>query len=149
MDITFSTLQQLSRRISCRCECSKEAYQTLCDLKPENMQPHQYAFVLYLRGTHLFNQWKVSGELAQLEAAEECFDAIFQHMKAPDIRNPRYFFKRAHTKYTIAGAITQPGDQLMLLDQAESINNEGMNRFPENASMKWLAPEIRKAHPNS
>lgn len=138
--ITYSYLRKLYHRIASDCDCSHDAYQELQTLKPEQMTIHQYGYVLYLRGYYHRNQWEALEDLRDLEAANVCFDEIFVGMR--NVRESRYYFKRARTKLDLSFALDDVQDSQMLREKALQVCEAGLECYPENAHLLWLRNEI-------
>lgn len=100
----------------------------------------------YLIGKYHYWTFKDNRNHKSLQKASEYFDAIFDiaYEKGIGVRNPRYWFKRMHTKWELLkympSSERKDKQKAYILWKTET----AIEKYPKNSSIQWLMSEITK-----
>jgi len=143
--LNLKKLNVLNHQVDCECSksCFIEVGQLLQESDLTNLKPTLKMYGQYILGKYQFRLSKKSDPKKHLELANSHFDEVFRIAGTFQIRRPKYWFKRIHTKYELAKLYNHE-DAAALLLKAKELVEPAHTLFPDNSSITWMHNELFK-----
>lgn len=143
MHISFSDLKAINAKI--KIPQTREAgYQQLQEIDSEELSPGLAMYHSYLKGKYYGLCYKESGNVSQLEQADDFFDEVIFIAMDSGIRtkNPKYLFKRAYTKFILSQVLKKESSRQFFYDKASYLTDVGLRYHTQNDSFIWLKNQL-------
>jgi len=108
------------------------------------LSPKQLAHYQYLNARYHVYMYRKDKDLEDLEYANDFLDEMTSSAfnSGYIIKDVRYLFTRAHTKYELAKTVWEEERKPWLLEKARHITQTALRFNPENSSFIWLQEQL-------
>lgn len=144
--INYAYLENFNAIVDCKCPggCRDTIADELLSLDYKSIPTYLQLRYLYIVGKFHFHQSRIKDKLSNLEKSNEYFDQVFIVAKSAgvEVRSPKQYFKRAHTKFILSQHVTHQEDVAFLQEKATEITQEALTKFENNSSIQWLQEQL-------
>ena len=145
VSIEYQDLKAINERIK-KFNTRDKGITELLSIEFKNLESGLKLYWLYLRGKiHEYESHNRS-TLLNLEEANRYYDEIFIEAKVlrVQVKNSKYFSKRANTKHKLSMLVSLVEDREGLKLKAKCIVEEGLEIHPNNSALLFLKGELEK-----
>lgn len=143
MEINFSDLKELNVQIKSPLT-RQTGFDSLLTINREALTAGMAMYHTYLKGKYYSLCFKEYKDLSYLFWANDHYDDVvtiaYKHGIRP--KNPKYLFKRAHTKFLLSQIVVQKASRKHYYKKACQLTDIGLQYHKANASFRWLKGEL-------
>ena len=126
-------------------DCWELARELLDSIQADLLHPKNKVLFLYLNGRYHSHLYKRNKDIEDLEWSNDYYDqmAHFAYEYNVRLKDIRFHFGRAFTKFQMINAIWDEDRKPKLFQKANKIATNILDRYPDNASFIWLKKELQ------
>ncbi len=122
----------------------KHGYQLLEKMDVDEMSIPNRLHLYYVKARYHDNQFIDTSNAEHLESVNDLMDHLFAvaYQENQPVRDIRYFFTRANTKFELASMLQMGSRREWLLSKSKAITDKALEYHPDNRSFRWLKEQL-------